>query len=398
MLSGGTTENELIFLSYSSPDCDAVREFHDYLYSRNYNVWFDKRKLKPGQNWDFEIKRALKAASIIVVFISNCSVDRRGYAQREIRLALEQAETRLVDDIYVIPVLLDPDVVIPQQIADIQVIRATEEDRFEVLTSAIDHQFERMEEQNEKAQIDSNLRWYFSTFSDKLEALPGYDIRYRLMRLSSNEYPQVGEITDILRGDLQRAASECRKVLFEQYQDNHDFGQERYSRQNTWEASCDDPRIVGRMLSVIYSFYWYNCGAAHPNSGFSTYNFCLNPLVQFSKVDELFDNPEYALPIIQESVRKQLLAVRPFEEDTGDYNLEEAWVVEGTKDWSCFSNFAFSQQGVDFLFAPYDVAPYAFGPQEASVPYADIAPLLRREIASILDVQHLRNRLQIEQS
>lgn len=395
MLSGGTTENQLIFLSYSSPDYNAVLEFYEYLYSKNYDVWFDKRRLKPGQNWDFEIKRALKAASIIVVFISNNSVDRRGYVQREIRLALEQAETRLIDDIYVIPVLLDPDVQIPQQVANIQVIRATEEDRYEALTSAIDHQFERLEAQNEKAQIESNVRWSFSTFSDNLEALPGYDIRYRLIHLSSKEYPQAGEITDILRGDLQKGASDCRKVLFEQYQDHHDFGQERYSRQNTWEASCDDPRIVGRMLSVVYSFYWYNCGAAHPNSGFSTYNFCLNPLVQFAQVEDLFDNPDSALAMVQESVRKQLLAVRPFEEDGGDYNLEEEWVVEGTKDWGCLSNFAFSEQGIDFLFAPYDVAPYAFGPQEASVPYADIAPLLRREVASILDVKHLRNRLQL---
>lgn len=52
MLSGGTTENQLIFLSYSSPDYNAVLEFYEYLYSKNYDVWFDKRRLKPGQNWD----------------------------------------------------------------------------------------------------------------------------------------------------------------------------------------------------------------------------------------------------------------------------------------------------------------------------------------------------------
>ena len=151
MRSGEAIEDHLIFLSYSSPDADAVFEFHDYLYSKGYDVWFDKRRLKPGQNWDFEIKRALKAASIIVVFISNNSVDRRGYAQREIRIALEQAETRLIDDIYLIPILLDSDVPIPQQVADIQVIRANEEDRFEALISAIDHQFERLEARNERA-------------------------------------------------------------------------------------------------------------------------------------------------------------------------------------------------------------------------------------------------------
>ena len=67
----------------------------------------DKRRLKGGQNWDFEIKRALQKATVIVVFLSSNSVDRRGYAQREIKAALDQAGDKLIDDIYLIPVMLD---------------------------------------------------------------------------------------------------------------------------------------------------------------------------------------------------------------------------------------------------------------------------------------------------
>jgi hypothetical protein len=60
----------------------------------------DYKRVKAGQHWDFEIRRALDKAAIIVVFISNNSIDRRGYVQREIKLALEKAEEKLIGDIY----------------------------------------------------------------------------------------------------------------------------------------------------------------------------------------------------------------------------------------------------------------------------------------------------------
>ena len=100
-------EQNLVFLSYASPDRDRVFEFCDDLSRRGFNVWMDKRRIKGGQNWDFEINRALQKAVVIVVFLSTNSVNRRGYAQREIKIALDQARDRLIDDIYLIPVILD---------------------------------------------------------------------------------------------------------------------------------------------------------------------------------------------------------------------------------------------------------------------------------------------------
>ena len=109
-------DHNLVFLSYASPDRDRVLEFHDYLSSQGFNVWMDKRRLKGGQNWDFQIKRALQQAVVIIVFLSSNSVDRRGYAQREIKLALDQARDKLIDDIYLIPVMLDRGIPIPEQL------------------------------------------------------------------------------------------------------------------------------------------------------------------------------------------------------------------------------------------------------------------------------------------
>jgi hypothetical protein len=55
----------------------------------------DKHSLKGGQNWDLEIKRALETSTIIVVFLSHRSTNKRGYAQKEIKIALDQAKKSL---------------------------------------------------------------------------------------------------------------------------------------------------------------------------------------------------------------------------------------------------------------------------------------------------------------
>ena len=81
-----------IFLSYASPDRDRVMQYADGLESHGFNVWIDYNRLKAGQHWDFEIRRELDKAAIIVVFISNNSVIRRDYVQCEIKLALDKAE------------------------------------------------------------------------------------------------------------------------------------------------------------------------------------------------------------------------------------------------------------------------------------------------------------------
>lgn len=99
----------------------------------------DFRRLKPGQNWDFEIKRALGKATFVLVFISKLSFDRRGYLQRELKLALDKMTEKLVDDIFLIPVLLDDDVQLPEQLRGIQNIRASDPGCYEQIAGALQH-------------------------------------------------------------------------------------------------------------------------------------------------------------------------------------------------------------------------------------------------------------------
>src|SRR5258705_8000171 len=137
------SDNELIFISYASPDREHVVPYYDALRARGYDVWMDFRRLKPGQNWDFEIKRALNRATLIIVFVSKNSVDRRGYVQREIKIALDKAMEKLAGDIYLIPVLLDGDATIPDELKQIHIVHASDPDCTEKIEDAIRHQLQQ---------------------------------------------------------------------------------------------------------------------------------------------------------------------------------------------------------------------------------------------------------------
>ena len=90
-----------VFLSYTSADRSRVVPYFEHLKSAGFNVWMDTT-IKGGQNWDFEIQQALKKASLIVCFFSSGSLNRRGYVQREIKIALDFASEKLESDIFLI--------------------------------------------------------------------------------------------------------------------------------------------------------------------------------------------------------------------------------------------------------------------------------------------------------
>lgn len=384
-------ENAAIFLSYASPDCERVREYYAALVADGLDPWFDKEKLVAGQNWEFEIKRALARADIIVVFLSDNSIDRRGYVQKEMRIALDQAQSKLYDDIYVIPVMLD-EVQIPPQLAAIQVVMAASEDPYKQLSTAIDAQLKRLGLENAKLQGDPKLRWTMTWYRDLWEGLPGYETSYQLPRFTSEQNPQAHEITDVIRGWVAAEAMAQRDVKFWQSSDHYSFGQDLFFRMNTWEASCNMPIVHGGVVSMSFEVWTMGAGAAHPNMFFKTFAFTLSPVTQITSLQSIFAAPDEALRTIQECVRRQLLYEneRFTDEDGPPPLLNEEWVKTGTASWDELANFVFSPDGINLFFAPYQVGPYAFGPQFAKVEYKMLAKLMHRHHAFALGVEHMQ--------
>jgi len=96
-----------VFLCHSTNDKPQVRKLHRKLVDDNIDVWLDEKSLLPGQEWEYEISKAVADSDAIIICLSNNSVSKEGFIQKEIRFALEKAEEKPEGTIFIIPALLE---------------------------------------------------------------------------------------------------------------------------------------------------------------------------------------------------------------------------------------------------------------------------------------------------
>lgn len=126
-----------VFLCHGSEDKSAVRDIHSRLSTLGIQPWLDEADLLPGQDWNREIKRAVRNSDIVLVCLSKTSVTKSGYIQKEIKLALDVADEKPEGTIFLIPAKLEQcdmlDRLIPWQWVNLY-----EEDGFERLKLALE--------------------------------------------------------------------------------------------------------------------------------------------------------------------------------------------------------------------------------------------------------------------
>jgi len=96
-----------IFLCHSSTDKLKVKKLFQKLISDGFNPWLDEENLLPGQDWAVEIPRAVRNSHVVVVCLSKVAITKEGYIQKEIRIALDVADEKPDDVIFIIPAKLE---------------------------------------------------------------------------------------------------------------------------------------------------------------------------------------------------------------------------------------------------------------------------------------------------
>lgn len=97
-----------VFICHAWQDKPAVRNLYDHLKSMDWiDPWIDEKRLLPGQDWDLEIYKAIREADSILVCLSNESIAKEGYIQKEFRRAINFSEEKPEGEIYIIPLLID---------------------------------------------------------------------------------------------------------------------------------------------------------------------------------------------------------------------------------------------------------------------------------------------------
>jgi formylglycine-generating enzyme required for sulfatase activity len=95
-----------VFLCHAHADRNVVRRLYARLTKNSVDAWLDNKKLLPGQDWEFEIRKAVREADVIVVCLSK-QFNQAGFRQKEVRLALDTAMEKPEGEIFIIPARLE---------------------------------------------------------------------------------------------------------------------------------------------------------------------------------------------------------------------------------------------------------------------------------------------------
>lgn len=97
-----------VFLCHSKGDKDYAKQLFSRLLELGCDPWLDEEKLLPGQEWEKEIPQAIRNSHVFLVCLSADSVNKRGFVQKEIKMALDVAEEIPEGNIFIVPVKIEP--------------------------------------------------------------------------------------------------------------------------------------------------------------------------------------------------------------------------------------------------------------------------------------------------
>jgi hypothetical protein len=126
-----------VSICHASQDKQATRDLRERLLGAGHDVWFDG-DLLPGQDWEREIRAAVRDSDAVVVLLSRHSVNKTGFVQREIRFVLDAADERPDGSIFLIPVRLD-DAPVPERLGRLHSLDTQDKEWFDRLLAALRH-------------------------------------------------------------------------------------------------------------------------------------------------------------------------------------------------------------------------------------------------------------------
>ena len=124
------------FLCHSSGDKVAVRDLYLRLKADGFLPWLDEENLIAGQDWEYEIRKAVRQSDTVVVCLSRNSINKTGFIQKELKYALDVADEQAEGSIFMIPLRLE-ECDVPERLAKWHWINYFEDDGHERLVQAL---------------------------------------------------------------------------------------------------------------------------------------------------------------------------------------------------------------------------------------------------------------------
>ncbi|AKD56101.1 RsiV family protein [Spirosoma radiotolerans] len=139
-----------------------------------------------------------------------------------------------------------------------------------------------------------------------------------------------------------------------------------------WEVktTADTVHVGPKAVTVKYETMAYT-GGAHPNSNLSFYNFDRKTGQMLTLTDMVSDTTAL-LDLVEKAFREQQ-QVMP------QNNLEERGYFLRDGRFFLPANVGMSPRGMVFYYNPYEIAAYAVGPIQVTVPYTQLDGILQKD-------------------
>lgn len=386
-----------VFISYASEDYSQAEELYSFLITNDFDPWLDKKSLMPGQRWDFEIKKALREAHFVILLLSANSVKKRGYFQKEFKLALKYWEEKLQDDIYLIPVKLD-ECEVPESLSGFQWIELDGEESFEKIKKSLKTQREKYTEDYQN-RLDKKRTYETKRIEDE-HLYENDDISFKIV-CSSIEFvdktnQSLNEIQSFIDGRRVDFLLSSRSSFLRSNQLLIKTQEESIDWYFSFTMSVN--HLTGSFVSLIENIHSYT-GGAHGMTGLVGHNFMLSPNITLD-VKSLIDTRDMGrfLDFISDFCFSTLR--NEFNEESNIVNETERakqtkenlfWEDSLSPKWENFDNYVFSEKSLDVIFNQYEVSSYSFGIRIVSVPYNKILEQLEYRDLFVQYLKHLES-------
>lgn len=187
------------------------------------------------------------------------------------------------------------------------------------------------------------------------------------------EYPEIGieKIDKDIAGIFSEKSSEFEK-------ESQPYPTYREDVLNLltirYEASFYKNQAVNYSFSITT-----DTGGAHPFTDTVTRVYDLHS-GEIVTLEQIFKKDCEYLDKIASSAKNTVISKLAASQEEASSSVDTEWVESGAgPSAENYRNFILDKEGIRFIFPPYQVAPYAIGQVEATVPYQDLSDCLRPE-------------------
>jgi hypothetical protein len=241
----------------------------------------------------------------------------------------------------------------------------------------------------EQGETRGTFTVFTRVMEEQWDGLPGYYARLSYPELRGGATAEAcEELNQVFKARCLSTLHELRSNRLDQnpscWEDKQTYGLATYKTIKDYKITF----LSDAALSIVDTFEIYTSGV-HENYYFTTDNFAIQPVSQLPLITFFKRDCDYREVLGSQSrgALKRQAWERSLSKDTSSEfyaNIFEAdgvskeWLISGTnfKD-NTNVQFTFSEAGLTLYFRPYQVACFAAGSWEVTLPYYDLREILR---------------------